>query len=186
MNRSTATAITLIAPLLLYVAFRDQVFEAWERWRNRPPCERVLGESEIRAATGGRTRGPEVSLTDGRCVADWGAAVVTLRAYTPHTEKFEDVLASVRERQGFMTSSDLAGTPPVAIAELQGRIGDERRTTKVILVDRGAGGWAELALHFDGDAIAGPGRAPLDALIARVRQRLADKETALAPRNRGF
>lgn len=186
MNRSTATALTLIAPLLIYVAFRDQASEAWQRWRNRPPCERVLGESEIRSATGGRTRGPEVALADGRCVADWGAGVVTLRAYTPHTERFEDVLASVRERQGFMTLSDVAGTPPVALAELQSRIGDDRRTTKIVLVDRGAGGWAEIALHFDGDAIAGPGRAPLDALVARIRQRLAEKETALAARSPGF
>ncbi len=179
MTRSMALSLALVPPLVLVYSLRDQIFEGHERWRNRPPCQRVLDESEIRAATGGRVRGPDVTTKAGRCVADWGAAVVTLGAYTKYTAGFEDVLDLVRARPGFVKAAPAGGSLPATIAELDTHIADRRRKTKVILFDRGAGGWAEIALHFDEAAIAGPGSAPLDSLVTRIGLRLANPETAV-------
>lgn len=180
MNRSTAMGLTLIIPiLLLLVPLRDQLFQKRAPPRAKSPCERVLDEAEIRATTGGRVRDPEVTIKEGRCTADWGAAEVKLGTYTKYTEGFEDLLASVSDRPGFVSSAKAGGTPPAVIVELRTRIADTPRKTKVILFDRGAGGWAEIALHFDGDAIAGLGRASIDALVWQIGRRLGEKETGI-------
>jgi hypothetical protein len=110
------------------------------------PCEKLLSEGEIGELTGGRVRTAEVSVTPGRCVADYGAAEVTLA----RDRLAGDELERLRRERGFM-SDEQTIEDHAWLVEARQLVGGDREITQTVLAPR-AGGFVAVRLKYVGDA----------------------------------